>query len=933
MASESTTILNTDIYKVSQFVDSIKARYVDIPEDTLVLGVYGYLSSVISNALENTAIMASEYSNEAIPTKAKFERNIISHALSLGINKIFAVPSYIDITLNLPESKLLENLIEDPDVVNSASYTGGAPKDTFIVDKDCVFRIGQDEEYEYHLDYDIKIKRSTLANGTYVYNAMYMTDSWHNEMVTLNNPYLPAIGLVNVEGDNMLSIKTTIRQYTHTEIYSKIIIENPLENKILNFTWEDQLIFFYIEVDESNDSGGTDKHILVPVYDGLYNNTTASQEYVNFLFLDDKNIRVKFNRDVYQPRKNSDVTIHVITCLGDETNFMLSPTYYKVGPLNSSRFNYASMYYMITPVGDSIDGQNKLSIEQLKLIIPQEAISRGSIATYTDLNNAFNSVQTPDIKMTFLRKVHNQVERLYYAYLLLRDSNKNIIPTNTVTSYLERDAFDSITKYSFILKPGALFYLDLKDNKVKVLAQGDYSQSNIDNMDNTSFLYTCPYLMVMNKSPFYVSYYMTMIHYTRDLYFRYINDKSLLQFITLSYSFHRDMYPSEDDTDITDPNYLANDNSTYHIEMTLVQNIPTDYDIIKYDDDGAIEECRLSVYIVFYQKDSEGEEYPFKYVQGVLTKFDESDSSYNFEFRFKTSDRFAKLGSYIEIIKGLKNIGTGVEVSNYMPPNIGAKFFVFAKFDQEFGRTYEFNHDGNIQDCDGLIPNLTGYTLTNIYDAGEQGIDIFYDYSDLNNSYCELGKNPVSKDNNFIIYKVPVIRYTYMNTEAKWRSIMRMIDRRRKYIQNVLLLLEDSFGIDYKFYNTYGKSLTYNIEKEEQIDRINLKLKFEIKFVSESENVILSNITTSIKEYIEDMNNVSDLHMPNLITYITNLYRDHIVYIKFIGLNDYGSLYQSVYKNPILSDNYFIETQTVPEFINVNTNRYELPDIEYKVVS
>ena len=66
----------------------------------MVLGVYGYLSAIISNALENSAVMSSEYSNEAIPTKAKFERNIISHALSLGINKIFAVPASMDILIN-----------------------------------------------------------------------------------------------------------------------------------------------------------------------------------------------------------------------------------------------------------------------------------------------------------------------------------------------------------------------------------------------------------------------------------------------------------------------------------------------------------------------------------------------------------------------------------------------------------------------------------------------------------------------------------------------------------------------------------------------------------------------------------------------------------------------------------------------------------------
>ena len=70
MAYNSTNILNTDIYKVSEFIDKLKAKYIDIPEDTLVLGVYGYLSSIFGNLLENTAITASEYSNEAIPTKA-----------------------------------------------------------------------------------------------------------------------------------------------------------------------------------------------------------------------------------------------------------------------------------------------------------------------------------------------------------------------------------------------------------------------------------------------------------------------------------------------------------------------------------------------------------------------------------------------------------------------------------------------------------------------------------------------------------------------------------------------------------------------------------------------------------------------------------------------------------------------------------------------
>ena len=92
-------------------------------------------------------------------------------------------------------------------------------------------------------------------------------------------------------------------------------------------------------------------------------------------------------------------------------------------------------------------------------------------------------------------------------------------------------------------------------------------------------------------------------------------------------------------------------------------------------------------------------------------------------------------------------------------------------------------------------------------------------------------------------------------------------------------------------------------------------------------------ITADIKDYIADLNNIPDIHISNLITYITNLYRDHIVYIKFVKLNNYDSLYQSIYKDPVLSDNYFVETQTVPEFINVNTTKLGKADIEYDIIS
>ena len=133
--------LNTDIYDIERFVDAIKAKYIDIPEDTLTMGIYGYLSEIMSNSLENASIMASEYANEASPTKAKFERNVLSHALSLGIKSIRATPAMMSCFICFPEDIMLKNM----------------KNNKFIVDRDIPIYIGEDDNYEYHIDYDIII--------------------------------------------------------------------------------------------------------------------------------------------------------------------------------------------------------------------------------------------------------------------------------------------------------------------------------------------------------------------------------------------------------------------------------------------------------------------------------------------------------------------------------------------------------------------------------------------------------------------------------------------------------------------------------------------------------------------------------------------------------------------------------------------------------
>ena len=46
MKQETETPLTANIYEIARFVDSLKSKYIDIPEDTLTMGIYGYMSEI-----------------------------------------------------------------------------------------------------------------------------------------------------------------------------------------------------------------------------------------------------------------------------------------------------------------------------------------------------------------------------------------------------------------------------------------------------------------------------------------------------------------------------------------------------------------------------------------------------------------------------------------------------------------------------------------------------------------------------------------------------------------------------------------------------------------------------------------------------------------------------------------------------------------------
>ena len=445
---DKTTDLTADVYGVNAYVNEIKKRYnPEINEDTLVLGIYGYLGQVFSDLIQNDIVMASEFANESIAPKAKFEKNVIAHALGLGMTDINATPAQLDVLLTF---------IED-DIINWANARDADGNDLpweFIYDKDYPIYIG---DYEFHTDYDIRIRKILLENTgeqrKFAYTAQYIMDI-DNPVSDTTNPYLTSPVKMFVNGMNVIFTKCTLRQVEKSTIYKKVLSDNSISSKTFTFEFDGQLAAFTIDVTE-----GTANTHMIPVYDGI-STTVEKYPYFYYTYLDSNTIRVKFDRNSYAPRINSDVTINLQTTQGEAGNFTFDPDVYPGFAIESTKYEYSNIGIEVRPVtGESAYGTDKKTVAELKQLIPKEALSRGSITNMADLENYFNMLNTDNSKLYFYKKRDNALERLYYSFMVMKDNYNVIIPTNTIDIMVSEDQLQTEDGSKLVFKRGQVIRL------------------------------------------------------------------------------------------------------------------------------------------------------------------------------------------------------------------------------------------------------------------------------------------------------------------------------------------------------------------------------------------------------------------------------------------------------------------------------------------
>ena len=909
MANEN---LSPDIYGINDYVNNVKKEFItEVNEDTLMLGTFGYFGQISSDMLQNSIIMASEFSNESIATKAKFEKNIISHALGLGITDINAIPAQMEVFLMF---------VED-DIINWAKARTADGEElpwTFTFDKNNKIYFG---DYEFHTDFDIVIKKVEVTtqgpNKRFAYTAQYKQDDFDtgNPIAgSLSNPYLTPPVKLNVQGINIIFTKCLIHQVEKSVQSTRVLSDNDISSKTITFTFEGQIADFSLDVTE-----GSETYHMIPVYEGL-NVNTGGQLYFWYTYLDSNTIRIKFDRNSRLPAINADIQINIQTTQGSKGNFTYYEETYPEFVFESDRLNYSNIVCQVRPVdGTAIYGRDKKTIEELKKIIPQEALSRGAITNLKDLDNFFNMLNTDYSKMYFYKKRDSCLERLYYSFLIMKN-DLNIIPTNTINLRLTAD--DLITEEGsnkLILKQGQCIVLEPGQEEARLLKADEVPPDENGNLYDGSFAYYLPYDYCITKSPLSGMYFLTTMHATKMLDFKYINELCTYQYIATKINWDRN---------------CLEDHNTYTMSIDVAQNIipdngdSTESPIYKNKDGEII--CNVDAYMIIYQDKT-----PLRWSKAEIANCDTDTGLIKYQFKFTTQD-YIDDENRIRIDTGLYDIKSNNESYAHLGSNMEARIFIVSKQGESYGL--------GEPDLSTLIPGLDSgeWSLSNTYEI-MNGIDFFYDYSQIVNSIITVTEEHIDEEGNIIseeeanedslsqnffhITGIPVVKYGYFEDEEIAKEFYNELVTRKAYIDTAIIRLEDAFEMDFKFFNTYGPSRFFTWDnKNDVIDRVNISLFFKLRIKPNYSESIVEDIRKDIKDYIEDINEIKSLHIPNLITYITNTYKDSIVFFEFVSINGKDASYQHIYSmDPP-------DGIMVPEFININTLPGSLPDITIELV-
>jgi|GEM_PF-3067537 len=883
MADNSIIKINSTSYSVQESWLAMATKLFNLnPEDPnslniLKAGLFGYNNEISSNEIKNNVYHRNVLYDEHFLNSASIPHSIYNFAKMYNVGIGTAKPSHVFVNFAMSKYDLVNHKARREIMDEGTVNISGKRTYELIINNQFPFSI---KDINFLLPFPVQIIMKETNDNDYAITARYKIDGGTFPFMEVNNPFIKT-WQDNFQGEKYVFLGLDLYQLDrHTQEFM-VMSEDISDNLFYNVAYEGQLSYFNVYYTYKGE------RTLLKAYFNNAFNPPDNEKFCYFSYLDDDKLQISFSAlpNSFRPRFDSKIEVEFFTTLGEKGNFSYQG---KVLYNFATADEFVKTPVYVTTLTDASGGRNKLDMTGTKNQIIEEILTRKNLITEADLDLFFNNLNTTNTlngsSISFIKKQDDILKRMFSCFLLMRDDEKKVLPTNTAPKVLFDIAF--LEANSFSIPENSVIIYDYSKNIYfhepnfyhDFHANGDKIPSKYEG-DNF-LIYATPYLIRLDRGAVVKSnYYNLYVDVTESLIYKYVNDLVIENFNVKDINIKKESIEGD----------------SFKVSLTLNTNINT----LEIDNRiklrGILKSKNEKVYGFFDFERESAEDY--KYVATLTTN---RDMSYG-----------------LNLYNSLYNISGSAE-----PSDILTNCYIEEDIYMDIAILYKDPSATTFEKYDSFqrMKDIGDYT-TAIVVRNDNPVKFYEDLSYIMSSII-TPKSSSGKITGFEVENIPIVGFKYYYKKNK--IVYKTLNVYCNILKSNIKRLENNTTLDLKLTNSYGPSRYYYISSyvvDDVVHYNNIKstdllidLDIHIQEAPTEEDDL--KIKQFISDFIESCNEDQLVPISNMIRLLEQNF-DIIRYIEFNGIsgNDIQKIESSFTSFREMTKQQIIEY--VPEYLNV----------------
>ena len=427
-------------------IENVAPNYFDFDNtNNYRSGLFGYINEAMALITMDTHNAINIARREFYPVSAQYPRSFYK----------MAALQHIGLPMVTPAKCKAGFYIDRDEVIENSTFSNGVY--TCVIDKTVAIMA---DNKPFSILYPIVII-SSKVNGVWTHTIHY-DKSYKNDLDKDpdNNNYI-VNRTIHRDGRNYITMSVDIYQCELQPVTESVSTDALVETVTIKYQFDGDLAnfeVFYIE-----EPGESKPVQLRKLMEG---EAMPQAPFCYYRLMNNNQMELMFPRNViFTPQLNSEIRIDFYNSMGKEGEF----TSFNGGlacSMSSEDYPYNNNMTLYGVVNGSAKGaKDAPTMEEYKEKVKTAYATNNTYVSDNDLQQLFDEVSDSNNKIVFRKKRSDAFDRLYGAYVLLKDTNGNVIPSNTLSINLHLSEFDSYNDATThaIIKPGTLFEYD-EDN-------------------------------------------------------------------------------------------------------------------------------------------------------------------------------------------------------------------------------------------------------------------------------------------------------------------------------------------------------------------------------------------------------------------------------------------------------------------------------------